>query len=306
MKLLSDFDGVWTHPFAEGRAQGEALERRLLAGVPGDRRAEARAWIARARAAIAAEPTRWGWACDGRISAFADEDPFAPHSALMHHLATRAREDDVAALLHDAITGHGESTLDRAGLEAHLEGVALVEAERGPGVLPAAAAAGRALMARGVEIVLVSNSPPEKLDRWFAHAGLPHRAHPERAHGALRVRGNAGKHLLGPAGGDALEVGGARVEVGRPHYEAILREEAPDAIVGDVFSLDLALPLALKRREPAWRGVRLFWLVRDYAPARMRRALAAAVAAGEVEPVEDGLGGVAAALGAAQPPAGGS
>ena len=162
------------------------------------------------------------------------------------------------------------------------------------------------MLARGVEIVLVSNSPPEKLDRWFAHAGLPHRAHPERAAGALRVRGNAGKHLLGPAGGDVLTLGGARIEVGRPHYEAILREEAPDAIVGDVFSLDLALPLALKRREPAWRDVRLFWLVRDYAPARMRHALAGVIASGEVEPIGDGLEGVAAALASDQPPAGGS
>ena len=56
----------------------------------------------------------------------------------------------------------------------------------------------------------------------------------------------------------------------------------------------LALPLSLRRGEPAWRHVRLFWLVHDYTPARMRAAVAAG--APEVEPVADGLPGVARAL----------
>jgi hypothetical protein len=90
-----------------------------------------------------------------------------------------------------------------------------------------------------------------------------------------------------------LDLDGMRIELARPHYEAILREEAPDAVVGDVFSLDLAVPLALRRSEPSWTHVRLFWLVRDYAPARMRRALAAAP---EVEQVTGGFEAVAAAL----------
>jgi hypothetical protein len=56
--------------------------------------------------------------------------------------------------------------------------------------------------------------------------------------------------------------------------------------------------LALRRAEPSWRHVRIFWLVREYSPARMRRALAAA--APEVEPVEGGFEEVAAKLLAAQ------
>ena len=33
MKLLSDFDGVWTYPEAEGVAHGAELEAALMAGV---------------------------------------------------------------------------------------------------------------------------------------------------------------------------------------------------------------------------------------------------------------------------------
>jgi hypothetical protein len=293
MKLLSDFDGVWTNPEAEARAHGEALDARLIGAAPPARRDEARAWIAAARRATLAAPERWGWSAAGRLSAFADEDPFSAHSALLHYVEARAAEDPTAELLRDGARALGRGSLEAFGLGAHLEGVAQVEAARGPAVLDGAAHAGRAMLAGGVEIVVVSNSLEEKLERWFARAALPHARHPSRTPGALRLRGTARKHELDPERAEPLELGRLRVDVRRPHYEAILREEAPDAVVGDVFSLDLALPLALRRREPAWRHVRLFWIVRDYTPHRLRHLLSSA---GEIEPVEGGLEEVADAL----------
>lgn len=294
MKLLSDFDGVWTHPREESRVQGEIVDQQLTEWAPAELRGVVPGWIAAARAAVLADPDRYGWAPGGRLSCFADEDPFAEHSGLMHYIHDRAGDDPVARALHDAVLAPGHDSLEAFGGAAHAQAVARVEASRGPGVLPAAAEAGRALLAAGVEIVLVSNSVGDKLDRWFAHAKLPHALHPERRAGALRLRGGARKFVLDRDASELLEVGELRIETRRPFYEAILREEAPDAVVGDVFSLDLALPLLLKRRESAWRHVRLFWLVQDYAPARVRRAIAAH--APEIEPVEDGLAGVAARM----------
>jgi hypothetical protein len=177
-----------------------------------------------------------------------------------------------------------------------------VEASRGPGITREAADAGRALLAAGVEIVVVSNSVTEKLQRWFEHARVPARVHPERAERELRLRGSARKFILAPGAGETLEVGGLSVDVARPDYARVLAEETPDAIVGDVFSIDLALPVALKRRDPAWRQVRLFWLVHPYTPERMRRALAPLAAERadglppELEPVEGGLAAVARLL----------
>jgi hypothetical protein len=294
MKLLSDFDGVWTDPVAEAAAQGDVLDARLLAAVPERDREAARAWIIAARRETLAEPGRWGWTAEGRLAAFADEDPFSAHSALLHMLTERADSVALAARILAGARAAGEGSLDAFSSAAHLAGVARVENTRGPGVLPAAAAAGRELLAAGVEVVIVSNSDGEKLARWFAHASFPHAMHPGRVRDGLRLRGAAGKHLLEPGRSRMLDLEGMRIELARPQYEAILREEAPDAVVGDVFSLDLAVPLALRRSEPSWKHVRLFWLVRDYAPARMRRALAAA--APEVEQVTGGFEAVAAAL----------
>ena len=60
-----------------------------------------------------------------------------------------------------------------------------------------------------------------------------------------------------------------------------------------LFSIDLALPLRLRRTEAAFAGLRLFWIVRDYTPARIQREIAAHVP--EVEAVS-GLEEVAAKL----------
>ena len=294
MKLLSDFDGVWTYPDAEGTAHGEALDTALVELAPEPERVQVRAWIASARRAIRAEPERWGWVSAGRLSAFADEDPFTEHGALLHYLDEQRAADPVAASLVSGIERAGVA-LEAFGGQAHVRGVQAVEARRGPGIVAPAAAAGRALLAAGIEVVVVSNSGTEKLQRWFAHAGVPASVHPERSARALRLRGSARKFVLAAGAGEPLAVAGAHVDVARPDYARVLAAEAPDAVVGDVFSLDLALPLALKRRDPAWRSVRLFWLVHPYTPERMRRVIAR-LPAGEVEEVQGGLAAVAERL----------
>ena len=288
MKLLSDFDGVWTDPSAEAAAQGDLLERTLVEWVALPVREATAAWLARARAACAANPRRYGWAPGGgALSAFGDEDPFAPHSALLHYLHLNAGGDPVAAGLVDAIRAHGHADLDAFGGWAHAGGVAEVVARRGPGILPAAAAAGRRLLEAGVEIVVVSNSGADKLARWFEHAGVPFHRDGSRGPGALALRGGARKFVLDATRSDRLELDGLAIEVARPSYDAALHEERPDAVVGDVFSLDLALPLALRRREPGFERMRLFWLAYPYTPAWLRQRIERA--APEVEIVSGGL-----------------
>lgn len=301
MRLLSDFDGVWTHPRAEAESQGRVLDDALAGLVPEHERAEVRAWIADARRAVAAEPTLWGWAPGGRITAFADEDPFAPHSALLHYIGVQAHEDavvhghSIAHRLRDAVVAGGHRTLEAFGGWCHVEGVRRVVSARGPAILPDARDVAAGLLSVA-DVVVVSNSTTAKLQEWFGHAGLATTVHPESRPGAFRLRGSARKFELSPAESEWLDLGALRVDVARPMYLDALREEAPDAVVGDVFSIDLALPLVLKRNDPAWRHVRLFWLARDYAPAWLASILAEL--APEVEIVRDGLPGVARALGA--------
>jgi hypothetical protein len=55
------------------------------------------------------------------------------------------------------------------------------------------------------------------------------------------------------------------VDTDRPGYREVLLEEKPNMVVGDVFSLDLALPLALVR-ERLLGDTRLVMRQRDYTP----------------------------------------
>ena len=111
MKLLSDFDGVWTTPDEEGVANGAALDA-ALEGVLGEAD----------RAAARAEPWRWGWGTSGRISAFADEDPFTAHGALLFYLDAARGTDPLAARLADAIERR-DGSLGAFGGKAHTDGV---------------------------------------------------------------------------------------------------------------------------------------------------------------------------------------
>lgn len=293
MKLVSDFDGVWTFPAAEAEAQGEILDRELEATLPDAARPKAGEWIRAARAAVAAAPWEWGWAPDGRLSAFGDEDPFSAHSALIHYVRGAAG-DPIAAAMREGVAASGR-TLDQLGAESHAAGVARVVSARGPAMVAEAGEAGRSMLAAGIEVVVVSNSPGEKLSAWFAHVGIPGVSHPERVPGALRFRGGARKFELDPSSSHPLQIGGHRIETARPAYERILREERPDAVVGDVFSLDLALPLRLKREEPGWSALRVLWLIQRYTPRWLRDEVAAH-AGGEIEFIEGGITAVAATL----------
>lgn len=294
MRLLSDFDGVWTHPREEAAAQAAVLDGRLAEWTAPAHRAAAPAAIAAIRQAVRAEPGRYGWAPGGRLSTFGDEYPFAEHSAVLHYMHVHADRDPVIAAMVAGVLANGHASLEAFGGWCHAQGVQQVEGSRGPAILAAAAEAGRGLLSSGIEIVLVSNSGTDKLVRWFTHAGVPNTVHPQRPAGSLWLRGGARKFVMDPDASEKLRLGALEIETRRPFYAEILREEMPQAVVGDVFSLDLALPLALKRAEAAWRDVRLFWLARDYASPMVRRALTEH--APEVEIVEDGLEGVAARL----------
>jgi hypothetical protein len=58
------------------------------------------------------------------------------------------------------------------------------------------------------------------------------------------VRGSASKWLIGSDA--AIDIAGRRIFVDRPRYRAAIEAEEADLVVGDVFSLDLALPHVMR------------------------------------------------------------
>ncbi|HYC78989.1 MAG TPA: HAD family hydrolase [Planctomycetota bacterium] len=283
MKLLTDFDGVLTDIAPEARRYRAAFEARLALLAPGGA-AEVAEILGAAERACAEAPHAHGWRSGERISAFFDEDLFIR----VHGLAARLDDDadrDVAGPRRLRAAAGG--AFKRVATAAYAEAMAETASGAVRPLDPDAAPFLRATLDAGVDVTVVSNSSTERILALLRAAGLPAVAHGAGA-GRLRVRGDARKFELGddPRGFRALAAGAYEVAVDRPRYEAILRDKAPDAVMGDVFSLDLAAPLALRRDGAAGLDrVRLLLRRRPYTPA-WALAFLAAEASGFWTPVD--------------------
>lgn len=244
MKILSDFDGVWTNQALEAESVKLYLiaEAARLASVPADDALDHfRDYEARVRAA----PERYGWAPDGRITAYVDEDPFCVPNALATFVEAGA--DPTTRAYREAVLDGGFETLTAFADHCFMTAAGEYRRQHPPALVPGTAEILHELHARGHEVVVVSNSPAEKIVGWFGAVGTD--VGVESGHD-LRVRGQAGKQTLGQRD-DAIHVGGRRIHVDRPRYVEVIDEEDPDLIIGDVFSLDLALPHVLRQRGHA-------------------------------------------------------
>ncbi|MBI5433192.1 MAG: hypothetical protein HZA52_10215 [Planctomycetes bacterium] len=240
IKILSDFDGVWTNQAfeAEHVKLYVAAEAARLADIDAER---ARSDFLHFERAVKSTPERFGWAPDGRITAYVDEDPFCEPNSITSYIDSE-RDDPRTHVYREAILDSGFATLTAFGDHCFHAATHSFRREHPPALVPRAVLSLEALRRAGAEIVVVSNSPPEKIIGWFREAGVDAG---ERATHALRVRGSAGKFLLGPKG-DSITVGGRKIVVDRPRYAQVIEEERPELVVGDVFSLDLALPHVMR------------------------------------------------------------
>lgn len=287
MKILSDFDGVLTDQSEEA-----ALVHRLfLEGLTRYCRlpeAAAKALIRRGEEAIEALPNRHGWDFGGRITAFANEDLFIRQNALGACLDRMADEGD-AELIDLRLRLRAADLQDFKAL-AQLAYTRMTEYTRNGELKPldpAAVETVKKLLDEGHEVVVVSNSGTDRILDLFHRAGVDAVAHDDAVHGAvlatgdlksdrktIRVRGGARKFELGPEP-SGFEVSDYFVETARPVYEQIIREERPDAVIGDVFSLDLALPFHLGKTEPGLfsdsKELTLVLRSREYTPLWTRK-----------------------------------
>ena len=242
LKILSDFDGVWTNQGPEAELLLDWMVDKLaeFAGVP---KAQAHDELGVLRAAMKEAPEKHGWAPDGRISAYLDEDPLIEPSALARVL--EQGESDTAKRYAKAVTDAGHETLAAFSEWCFKTGTASLSEAHPPCIVPEAAALLKAIEEAGGEVVIISNSGADKISSWFQTAGID--AGEGEGH-ALRVRGSARKWFLGDTE-DAMKVAGRRVALDRPEYRSAILSERPDLLIGDVFSLDLALPHALRSRS---------------------------------------------------------
>jgi phosphoglycolate phosphatase-like HAD superfamily hydrolase len=235
-KLLSDFDGVWTDQASEARAVRVAFVAEVARILARDRARVDEDFEAFYRAALA-DPSDNGWAPGGELTAFVDEDPLLATASVAGWL-DRGGVHPSAEAWRRGLSDAGYATAHELANACFGPAAARHRSEGGHSLVPGARAVIEELRSLEVELVVVSNSFASKLTALFADAGID----PARD---VRIIGDAGKWRLGD-GRDLSEIGARYVRLDRPHYRRVLEQERPDLVVGDVLSLDLALPSMLR------------------------------------------------------------
>jgi phosphoglycolate phosphatase-like HAD superfamily hydrolase len=251
--LVLDFDGTMTDAEAEGRPYREGYldDLALLAGAPQD---EVRAVAARFEAEIARAPHRFGWEFEGRIVAPASVDPYlrvmpVARKVLDHYgvfLVAAERTRLLDSILYKY--NYGKTvTAFRPGASEALHSLA------------------------GLATAVVTNSHRDAVQKKIRSLGAQADGPSTLEWLAERVYGEARKYVLDDTF-TAVPAEMALPGLDRPvllrrrkYFEVLetLRKEAGAewadvTVVGDIFELDLSLPLAL--------GASVGLVVNDFTP----------------------------------------
>lgn len=284
VKLVSDFDGVWTNQEVEAEYVWNYIVKRLYE-LTGDKEDDIRGMLADCKKEMDRSPWEFGWFCvPGQIACYYQEDPFGDNNAIFDYIdraATTNTASSFKLMLHktkEAVRTKAKMSLGEFSNDCFMKATTQFKLE---GKLKPVATAGeivKKLNDMGVEIIVVSNSKTEKIEHLFRKAG--HGMTTERSikRGRLHARGDARKFMVDNSFSTVPETmnisGRFSVKLRRDNYYKILSEEKPDYVIGDVFSLDLALPLYLRLNDKSFSNLKVIQKVQAHTPQWVKEYLA--------------------------------
>lgn len=253
-KIVFDFDGVLTDLTHEAQLVIDLFAKRL-----GPSSQELLTYV---KTRFQSYPMEHGWKMNGRISAFYNEDLFIQNIATAHALDEASEKEAGQQALQSSKKWiqdqHGAKTFSDLGQICFNE----VIAQTARGEIEPLEIASRELLNQlqddGIQVVIVSNSETDRIEKILKNSQV-------KMGSLLKIRGGAKKFALGNQP-QKIKFVDREVEIDRPFYLKALLEEKPDAVVGDVFSLDLALPLHLSESGQL-NGVKVCLRQRAYTPA---------------------------------------
>ena len=252
MRVMSDFDGVFTDPAGEAEAVG-ARQLEVLTEVLGD---EAADLVQSVRDEVRRNPMENGWISEGLLSCYADEDPYVFHNAVSAKVF--GREGAHVSKLKEA----GFDNHDALSMRCFEQGTSRYRDQNETHLLDEAVEALQAMLDEGWNVTIVSNSSTDRVARILSDLGVGHDRVPLRG-GAKKFVVTAERHEVDEFG----TYGERKVRLRRGHYFDILQDEKPDAVIGDVLSLDLALPAHLRSRDGWAKDMKVHLKRNAYTPA---------------------------------------
>ena len=270
MKILTDFDGTLTEIYSEYEVLLEIIKSRLEEKhFPVDRY---QTLFDLAIKEIQKDYISYGWSDHGRITAYSDEDLFMNIIAGIRMVDKWLHTKPEYSELLDILASQNTNLMDISEYAYSVLHTKPLRPMNTP-FLDAMKTI-QTLLVRGHEVVVVSNSPSARIVQKLNYVGLIASVHEMNPKAQLRVRGDAAKFKLGeqPQIIDFIRP----VDINRPVYRQILVEEKPDIVVGDVFSLDLALPCGMAMELPDFSQTRSLLIAHSYTPEWAKRAIQSA------------------------------
>ncbi|MBF0298601.1 MAG: hypothetical protein HQK51_07775 [Oligoflexia bacterium] len=266
-KFLVDFDGVWTDIAGQAKSVDKARIEELT-NISGFETSFIEKCLMQVHTRIMQTPHLFGWHSDGRISAFADEDPFLLHNATVEGVGILAVEGPLQSKeclgLKKRLEEKGHIDLGKLGSDIFHVGCNRYLAESGHTPLPGAMDALRELSDL-VDVVICTNFTTDLVASTLSRHGFHLQA--EDGTSRLKLKGLARKNMLtadSPEGSRQAVFGDRSIWIDRGHYKSIILEEMPDVVVGDVFSLDLALPLVLQSENEALKDLNAYLMLTPF------------------------------------------
>ncbi|MDQ3021588.1 MAG: hypothetical protein M3R36_13620 [Bacteroidota bacterium] len=271
-KLISDFDGIWTNQNIEA----EYVWNYILDAVSelsGMEKSDVDKFLSDCKKEMDNKPYEYGWFMNGSIAAYYKEDPFGDNNAIFDFIN---REQSFESEFNKTITHVKDSVLKKYSSladfsqECFMKSTGNFKAEGKLTPVDTTRKIVDMLSSDNVEIVVVSNSKTEKIQYLFSKANLTVSDHTDSGNSKLRARGDARKFVIDNSYTDlpeSLEINSEfKVPLRRSSYHKILSEEKPDFVIGDVFSLDIALPLYLRMNDKSFTNLKVIQRVQPYTP----------------------------------------
>jgi len=275
VKLISDFDGVWTNQDIEADYVWKYILN-TIASFSGDTPETVNELLQQSKKEMDSTPYDYGWFNGGGVSCYYQEDPFGDNNAIFDYIEKSASKGSYShfkqelARLKDAIGKKANMTLAEFSNDCFMKSTTQFKLEGKLKPVDTAGPVIKKLNAAGVEIVVVSNSKTEKIEHLFRKAGQNVTNERSIIRGRLHAIGDARKFIIDSSFNELPEQYSIterfKVSLRRSNYFKVLLSEMPDYVIGDVFSLDLALPLYLRLNDKRFEKLKVIQKVHKHTP----------------------------------------
>ena len=296
LKLVSDFEGIWTNKEQEAAYVWNNIVKKLST-ITRFSEIEINRILDESKSDMDKQPYKFGWMNNGKIAVYYREDLFGDNNAVFNFISRVGSVNSFSvfkqelAEIKKCILEEKYESAEKFSDMCYMESTKKFK-ESGKLVphLNAKTALDKVLE-KGVDVVIASNSGTERIEHLCLKLGKKLSNDKSFKRSNVYSLGNAKRYIISQDYTELPESLHIKkyydVPLRRKFYHHLLLGEMPDYVIGDVFSMDLALPLYLRMNDPKFKKLKIIQKVQKYTPDWVTEYLAKEEFKGKVFMIED-------------------